>query len=118
MSRDCHHDLIITIVRRGWSERVISASKQAGAEGGTIIFGRGTGIREQKMLLGIPIEPEKEIVLTVVPETITNTVLDAIIAAVDLQKPGHGICFVMELKRVEGIAHLASHLDTEGKDSG
>jgi nitrogen regulatory protein PII len=116
MSHDCHHALIVTIVRRGWSERVISASKQAGAEGGTVIFGRGTGIHEQKMLLGIPIEPEKEIVLTVVPESIAGEVLDAIIAAVDLEKPGHGICFVMELKRVEGIAHLTPQRKTATED--
>ena len=101
-----HYDLIITIVNKGWSERIIKASKQAGAEGGTILFGRGTGIHETKTLLGIPIEPEKEIILTAIPRGRTEAVLAAIIEAGDLNKPGTGVAFVVELKKVAGICHL------------
>jgi nitrogen regulatory protein P-II 1 len=100
------HDLIVTIVSKGRSERVIKASKQAGAEGGTILFARGTGIRETKSMFGIPIEPEKEMVLTIVPTKITSTVLEAIVQAGDLRKPGAGIAFVLPIKAVAGICHL------------
>ncbi len=99
-------DLIITIVNKNTCEKIIRASKKAGAEGGTIIYGRGTGIRETKTLLGIPIEPEKEIVLTIVSQNITETVQQAIIEAGKLDKPGAGISFVVELKKVAGICHL------------
>ena len=34
--------LIITIVRKGWGDKVLEASMKAGAEGGTIFMGRGT----------------------------------------------------------------------------
>lgn len=100
------YDLIVTIVNRGFSERVVKASKEAGAEGGTIFFGRGTGIHETKKLLGIAIEPEKEIVLTAIPRSITDRVLSAIIEAGKLDQPGTGITFVVELKKVAGICHL------------
>ncbi len=99
-------DLIVTIVNAGVSETVLKASKEAGAEGGTIIFGRGAGIHETKTMLGIPIEPEKEIVLTVVPRALTEKTLDAIVRAADLNQPGTGIAFVVELRRVAGICHL------------
>ncbi|HMM38885.1 MAG TPA: P-II family nitrogen regulator [Desulfovibrio sp.] len=99
-------DLIVTIVNKGWSDRVVGASKRAGAEGGTIIFGRGTGIRETQTFFGIPIEPEKEIVLTAVPERLTEPVLGAIVEAADLEKPGTGVAFVLPLKAVAGICHL------------
>ncbi len=89
------YDLIITIVNKGWSERIVKASKEAGAEGGTIMFGRGTGIHETKTFFGIPIEPEKEIVFTAIPEEKTREVLSAIIVA-----------FVLPLKYVAGICHL------------
>ncbi len=101
------HDLVITVVKRGWGEKVVKASKTAGAEGGTTIFGRGTGVHEQQTLLGIPIEPEKDIVLTVIPNDLTERVIQAIMEATDLEKPGNGICLVVELKRVAGIAHLS-----------
>ncbi len=100
------YDLIVTIVNRGGSEKILSASREAGAEGGTIVFGRGSGIHERKTLLGIPIEPEKEIVLTAVPKTMTQKVLGAIVQAADLDKPGTGIAFVLEIKEITGVCHL------------
>jgi nitrogen regulatory protein PII len=100
------YDLIVTIVSRGFAERIVQASKEAGAEGGTIFFGRGTGIHETKKLLGIPIEPEKEIVLTAVPRDMTEKVLSQVIEAGHLNQPGTGIAFVLELKKVAGICHI------------
>lgn len=99
-------DLIVTIVSMGSSEKIVKASKEAGAEGGTIILGRGTGIHEKKTILGIPIEPEKEMVLTVVPRSKTKAVLAAIVKEGELDKPGTGIAFVLELKEIAGICHL------------
>jgi nitrogen regulatory protein P-II 1 len=106
MEQKNRYDLIVTIVNRGRAERIVKASKKAGAEGGTIIFGRGTGIHETKTLLGIPIEPEKEIVLTAIPEANTDRVLAAIVEAGELNRPGTGVAFVIELKKVAGICHL------------
>lgn len=62
------HDLIVTVVKKGCVEKIIEASKKAGAEGGTVIPGRGIGIHEGKKFFGIPIEPEKEILLTLIPK--------------------------------------------------
>ncbi|MBN1195684.1 MAG: P-II family nitrogen regulator [Methanomicrobiaceae archaeon] len=98
-------ELIVTIVNRGWADVVVRASREAGAEGGTILLGRGTGIHEMQSLFGIPIEPEKEIVLTVVDPGITMHVLETINRDMDLDTPGRGIAFVIPLTRVAGRAH-------------
>ena len=37
------HDLILTIVNRGFADEVMSAAKAAGAFGGTVVNARGTG---------------------------------------------------------------------------
>lgn len=99
------YDLIVTIVNKGKADKVVEASKKAGAEGGTIMFGRGTGIHEKARLFGIPIEPEKEIILTLTPTDITDNVLQTIIKDADLNKPGKGIAFVVALDKVAGINH-------------
>ncbi|MDP2856684.1 MAG: P-II family nitrogen regulator [Bacillota bacterium] len=101
-------DLIVTVVNKGDAGRVVQASTRAGAEGGTILHGRGTGIHEQARLFGILIEPEKEVVLTLLPEERTQQVLSAIVRAVDLDEPGRGIAFVLPVKAVAGIAHSTS----------
>ena len=99
------YDLIVTIVNKGDSEKVIEASRKAGAEGGTVMFGRGTGIHEQAKLFGISIEPEKEVILTLIDREKTAKVLNTIIEQADLHKPGKGIAFVVEIEKVAGINH-------------
>jgi nitrogen regulatory protein PII len=98
--------LIITIVFKGFVEDVVEAAKRAGAEGSTIINGRGTGIHENTKLLGMLIEPEKEILLTLVPIEISANVLKAICAAGNLDQPNKGIAFVLDVEKVSGICHL------------
>jgi nitrogen regulatory protein PII len=98
--------LIITIVRMGWGQKVLEASMKAGAEGGTILMGRGAGIHERQKILGIPIEPEKEIVLSVTYPDKNEAILREIVDECDLEKPGAGIAFVVPIERVVGISHL------------
>jgi len=59
--------LIVTIVHKGWGSTVLEAAVASGARGGTVIPGRGAGINEKEKIFGMSIEPEKEIVLTLVP---------------------------------------------------
>lgn len=102
------YDLIVTIVRLGWADRVIEAAKVGGAEGATILNGRGIGVHEQKKLLGIPIEPEKEIILTLITCHKTEDVLGRIIEAAQLDKPGTGVVFVVKVSNVAGIVHACA----------
>ncbi|WP_042143247.1 P-II family nitrogen regulator [Paucisalibacillus sp. EB02] len=107
------YDLVITIVNKGDSEKVVDASKKAGAEGGTIINGRGTGIHEQAKLFNILIEPEKEVVLTLITRDKTEAVLDAINKDAELNTPGKGIAFVLEVEKTVGINHLLNNVVSE-----
>jgi len=101
-----HFQLIITIVGRGKCGNVLEASKKSGAEGGTIIKGRGSGVHEKAKLFSLSIEPEKDIVLTLVPEDRADKVLEAIIKSSNLNEPGNGIAFMMDVEKVTGINHL------------
>ena len=67
--------LIVSIVRKGWGSTVLQAAVKAGARGGTVMSGRGAGIHEQERIFGMSIEPEKEIVLTLVYADQVKTVL-------------------------------------------
>jgi nitrogen regulatory protein PII len=98
--------LIVTIVKKGVAKKIIKASKEAGAEGATVIMGTGTGVHEAKKLFFIDVDPEKEIILTMSHENSLNQVLDAIVSAGDLNKPGSGIAFVIDIKKTAGIVHL------------
>lgn len=102
--------LIVTIVKKGWGDTVLEASVKAGAHGATILLGRGSGIHEKQTILGIPIEPEKEIVLTVTYSKQNEAILEAIVRAADLSKPGAGIAFVVPVEKIVGVAHLTGKI--------
>lgn len=102
--------LIVTIVRKGWGQSVLEAAVKAGATGGTVLFGRGIGVNEKDTIFGIPIEPEKEIVLTLVQEDEAEGILEEIVRAVELNEPGRGLAFTVPVGKVVGMPHI----DTQG----
>ena len=57
------HELILTIINRGFADLVMDAAKAAGASGGTVVHARGTGVHEAEKFFGIIVQPEKELVL-------------------------------------------------------
>jgi len=98
--------LVVTIVRKGWGDTVLEATMRAGAQGGTVMIGRGIGRNEQMRVFGIQIEPEKEIILTVIRAEQKDEILREIERAAELDAPGKGLAFVLPLEKVIGIAHL------------
>ncbi len=100
--------LIITIVKQGWGDKVLEASFKAGAEGGTILLGRGAGVHEKQKILGIPIEPEKEILLTITDREKSEAILRSITQTCNLERPGAGLSFIVPVDKVIGIAHRIS----------
>ncbi|NLT11085.1 MAG: P-II family nitrogen regulator [Clostridiaceae bacterium] len=97
---------IYTIVDRGNAENVIEAAKKAGAKGGTVIQGRGSGIHESEVLFSIAIEPEKEIILVLCPDKDASAIVESIRRDLDIDSPGRGIIFVQEVERAIGMSGL------------
>ncbi|MDY0275988.1 MAG: P-II family nitrogen regulator [Desulfomicrobium sp.] len=95
--------LIITIVNKDWGNVVIDAAKEAGAKGATVLHGRGCGAENIPHLFGIPIEPEKDIVLNAVPTSISQQVMEAIAKSAALCKPGTGISLCLPLSGAVGL---------------
>ncbi|MBU9711996.1 P-II family nitrogen regulator [Evansella tamaricis] len=115
--KSLQYDLIVTVVNKGDAEKVVDSSKDGGAEGGTIINGRGTGIHEQAKFLNIMIEPEKEVVLTLVEKNMTKDVLESIEKGAKLNEPGKGIAFVLEVEKTIGINHILNKMVNEHLDN-
>lgn len=102
------YSLIVTIVNKTQADMVVDASKKAGAEGGTIIYGRGTGIHEKAKLFSLLIEPEKEIILTLITKDKAEDVLEAIVKDTKLNEPGNGIAFLLDVEATAGICHATN----------
>ncbi|MBC8535849.1 P-II family nitrogen regulator [Feifania hominis] len=99
-------ELIVTIVNRGFSDSVVKAAREAGAQGGTILHARGTGVHEDATFFGITIQPEKEVVLTLVPRAERAEIMRAICREAGLDTPGCGLSFSLPVSAVAGISHM------------
>lgn len=98
-----NYELIICIVNAGYSELVMDAAKEEGARGGTVIHAKGTANKEAEQFFKITIQPEKEMVLILVPEDIKDKVLHALYKSAGLKSEGQGIAFSMPVSHVVGL---------------
>jgi len=83
--------LITCIVQRGAADTIVAAAQAVGAQGATVHFGRGSGVRERLGLLGVAVDAEKEIINIVVSTEQVDRVFDSIYLAGNLDTPGMGI---------------------------
>ena len=100
-----NYEVIICIVNAGYSELVMDAAKEVGARGGTVIHARGTANKEAEEFFHITIQPDKEIVMILVPEQIRDDVLHALYREAGLKSEGQGIAFSMPVTNVVGLSH-------------
>lgn len=98
--------LVITIVQDGFSSRVIDAAKSAGAEGATVLQGRGTSIHENDSFMGVDIQPGKEVVLVIVKKLQRKAIMKEIVKACNLSTGGKGLIFCVPIDELAGSPHL------------
>jgi nitrogen regulatory protein PII len=94
---------IFTIVNKGLAETVVKAAESAGSRGATVINARGAGVHETARLFSMDIEPEKEIVLILVNDTVCQPVVHAIREAAELDQPGKGLLFTVDIRESCGL---------------
>ena len=90
--------LVAAIVPDGAAAEIDAAARAAGAQGGTVLRGRGTAASTLLQLLGLG-GSAKEISLHVVPGPAEPRVADAIRAAAAAHKPHFGVLFTLDVPR-------------------
>lgn len=100
------YDMIVTIIGRGFSDYVVSAARDAGATGATIVYGRGTADAD-KQVFGISLQPERELVLILVKSNERRTIMQAISDKTSLMEEGRGFCFSLPVSEVFGLKRVA-----------
>ena len=91
--------LITCIVQRGLGDTIVHAAQEAGAQGATIFYAKGSGVRERLGILGVAVEVEKEVVNIVVSSEQLDAVFNNIYLAGQLDTPGMGFMYVTPLEK-------------------
>ena len=91
--------LITCVVQRGVAEKITNVATEAGAQGATVNFAKGMGIRERLGILGVAVEVEKEVIHIVVSSDQVERVLEKIYLAGELDTSGKGIMYITPLEK-------------------
>lgn len=93
--------LITCIVQRGAAEAAVQAARRAGAQGATIFYARGTGVRQKHLgVLGVTVSAEKEVIYIVAASDQADRIFDKIFTAAKLDTPGMGMIYMTPLEKM------------------
>ena len=113
-SFDFQHELIFVILNEGCSDMVMAAARPAGAGGGTVLSGKGTGAREAEKFLGISLASEKDLVLIVAESRKKAAIMKAIVRQAGPGTDAGAICFSLPVSAVEGLRRISAEDAEDG----
>ena len=102
------YEMIVCIINSGFSDTVMEAANEFGATGGTVLHARVTANKEAESFFKITIQPEKEVVMILVPAKIKDDVLHAIYRNAGLKTPGQGIAFSLPVDSAVGLPSVSA----------
>ena len=85
------------IVNAGFSSEVVEIARFMGSTGATIINARGS-VAKPKTILGITIDTEKEIVISVVEKDVAIKIMEQVKEKAGVGTAAHGLCFFMPVE--------------------
>ncbi len=100
------HELIYVILNEGHSDEVMHAARSAGATGGTVMVGKGTGSKETGKFLGISLASEKDVVFIVSESSKKAAIMKAIVEQAGPQTEAAAICFSLPVTQVAGLRQM------------
>ena len=102
MKEKSKFELIVTIVSEGFSDEVMSEAHAAGCSGGTVIKGRSIG-SHGTIFMDISLEPEKEMVLNIIPVEIKKQVMERITKYCGIKTDARGVLISLPIDNVIGL---------------
>lgn len=95
--------LVVAIVNQGYSEDVMEAARQFGAQGGTVLNARQVGSEALMNFLGIAVQEEKEMVLIITSSDKKKEIMQAIGEKCGMHSEAHGFVIATPIDAVVGF---------------
>ncbi|MBR4288901.1 MAG: hypothetical protein IKT50_05655 [Clostridia bacterium] len=100
---DTKYSLVAAVVAQGYSEDVMSAAREAGARGGTIIHSRRVVDTEEMTVWGLSLQEEKETILIVATEENKLAIMQAISEKYGMQSEAKAAVLSLPIDNVIGL---------------
>ena len=97
------YELIMIIANQGATDQVMDAARSAGARGGTVIHGLGTGSKNAEKFYKVSIASEKEVILIVSAAGQKAAIMKAIIEQAGPDTKAGAIAFSLPVSELAGF---------------
>lgn len=101
--KNTDRELIVVIAEQGYTDMIMSAAREAGAYGGTVIHAKGTGTEAAEKFMGVTIAAEKEMIFIVAKTTQKNDIMTAIMEKAGLNTKAKSIAFSLPVTDTAGL---------------
>ena len=100
---EMNYALIVVIAEGGSSDLVMDAARSAGARGGTVVSGKGTGTQFTTKFFGVSIAAEKDLIYIVAKHRDKDAIMRAIMEKAGMHSDAHAAVFTLPVEDVVGL---------------
>lgn len=97
------YEAIVVIIERGKANAVVKKVVEAGAQGATIAYGRGSGEQVFSFFRSLQVESSKEIILIIAPIDQLESLFAVVVDAAKVKEKGKGIAFTIPIRNLTGV---------------
>jgi hypothetical protein len=103
VAKEINNDLVIAVINYGYSDDFMTAAREAGASGGTVIHARGLAHEGPVKFFGVSVQEEKEIVLVLTKRENKLPIMEAVSLSYGITSKAEGIIFSLPVDSVMGL---------------
>ena len=113
-----HFKMILAFVEDESTDAIMDAARESGATGATVINNaRGEGLNKSKTFLGLTLETQRDVILFLVEEHLSRSILEAIREAGLFEaEPGAGVAILIDIEDAVGLGSQIQKIETEIED--
>ena len=97
------YSLVVSVIDKGFSEKLMNTARSVGARGGTIINARRSGMEDAVKFFGVTLQAEKEVVTILIQSQQKKEMMQAIAKTCGLNTDAHGIILSLPVESCSGI---------------
>ena len=101
-----NYEIVLAIANEGHTDTVMEAAREAGARGGTVLHGKGTGSKDAAKFFGVSIASEKEVIMIVAKSSEKAAIMKSIIDKAGTQTDAGAVVMSLPVSAVAGFGML------------
>ena len=101
-----NYEIVLAIANEGHTDTVMDAAREAGARGGTVLHGKGTGSKDAAKFFGVSIASEKEVIMIVAKSSEKAAIMKSIVNKAGTQTEAGAVVMSLPVSAVAGFGML------------